>query len=193
MPQNSPAKTNAQFIREARSVHGNRYGYTKINYERAHSKLAIECHVHGVFQVTANAHLQGSGCPKCNGGVKLTSSEFVSRARKVHGRRYTYGEFAGMRRKIAITCSHGTTSIVATSHLTGAGCPVCKVIVKTQQFIKQSKAVHGDRYDYSRAQFIHCDQKLEIVCVEHGAFWQSPHNHVQKHGCPVCAKRPRTD
>lgn len=27
------------------------------------------------------------------------------------------------------------------------------------------------------------------MCPEHGEFWQTPHNHLNKKGCPICAKR----
>ena len=49
--------------------------------------------------------------------------------------------------------------------------------------------MHGDRYDYSRVEYKTMHEKVEIVCAEHGSFWQSAVSHVKgyKAGCPGCA------
>lgn len=189
MPRRNTKKTSAEFIREARAVHGTRYGYAECVYQSAHSKLTVVCRVHGAFQISANSHLQGSGCRQCNGGGKLTSAEFVARARAVHGHRYRYDGFSGLEKKIRITCIHGTTRVRASSHLAGTQCPECRAQDRLENFVAQARQVHGNRYDYSQTIFEHCDQKVDIICREHGLFQQSPHNHLQNHGCPKCAKR----
>jgi len=56
--------------------------------------------------------------------------------------------------------------------------------------VQKAREVHGDRYDYSRVEYTSALQKVEIVCPEHGAFWQSPANHTKGDtaaGCPGCA------
>ena len=57
----------------------------------------------------------------------------------------------------------------------------------TEEFVKESKLVHGNKYDYSKVEYINCDKKICIICPEHGEFWQTPLNHLsEKHGCPKC-------
>ena len=57
----------------------------------------------------------------------------------------------------------------------------------TTEFIEKAKAVHGDKYDYSKTEYKGNRIKVCIICPEHGEFWQSPKNHVQrKAGCPRC-------
>ncbi len=126
MPRRNTKKSTGEFIREARAVHGNRYGYEQCVYQSAHVKLTVVCRIHGAFQISANSHLQGSGCGRCNGGGKLTQKQYISRARAVHGRRYRYNRLHGLRRSIQITCEHGTTQVMASSHLNGTGCPACR-------------------------------------------------------------------
>lgn len=60
---------------------------------------------------------------------------------------------------------------------------------KTQeQFLEDCKRVHGNKYDYSLAQYVDSHTKLKIICAEHGVFEQWPSNHINsKRGCPVCA------
>jgi hypothetical protein len=59
----------------------------------------------------------------------------------------------------------------------------------TKEFIEEAKLIHGAKYDYSKVVYTTFHDKVEIVCPEHGAFWQSAVNHVKgnKSGCPGCA------
>jgi len=55
------------FIEKARDVHGDKYDYTKINYNGSWQKIEIICPEpgHGSFWQTPHGHLDGRGCPKC--------------------------------------------------------------------------------------------------------------------------------
>ena len=65
-----------------------------------------------------------------------------------------------------------------------------------EAFIKRARAKHGDKYDYSKVNYVNGDTKVEIICPIHGAFWQTPHNHLhgkKGRGCPICGKnKPNT-
>lgn len=56
----------------------------------------------------------------------------------------------------------------------------------TSRFIAEAKAVHGDKYDYSRVEYKSSETKVCIICPEHGEFWQTPHGHLKGHGCAKC-------
>ena len=56
----------------------------------------------------------------------------------------------------------------------------------TSQFIAEAKAIHGDKYDYSKVEYINTDTKVCIICLVHGEFWQTPNNHLCGCGCPFC-------
>jgi len=51
------------------------------------------------------------------------------------------------------------------------------------EHIKDFKNVHGDKYDYSKVQYKNTMTKIEIICPEHGSFFQKPNTHKQGHGC----------
>lgn len=56
-------------------------------------------------------------------------------------------------------------------------------------FIKKSKKIHGDFYDYSLVQYEHSLKKVKIKCPEHGLFEIKPSNHINnKQGCYFCGK-----
>ena len=63
------------------------------------------------------------------------------------------------------------------------------------QVIAKSKAIHGDKYDYSQVNYINNNTKITIICKKHGPFEQTPGNHTNKtrpRGCPNC-KNKTTD
>ena len=57
----------------------------------------------------------------------------------------------------------------------------------TEEFIAKAKAVHGDRYDYSKVEYVNNHTPVKIVCPIHGVFEQRPNNHFHNNGCPKCS------
>ena len=52
----------------------------------------------------------------------------------------------------------------------------------------------GNRFDYSKMNYIRCDKKIEIICKEHGSFWQLPIYHWRgQNGCKKCFYNERKD
>lgn len=59
----------------------------------------------------------------------------------------------------------------------------------TEEFIKDAKNIHGDRYDYNKVNYTGNKDKIIIVCKIHGEFLQSPNDHLsKKSGCAKCGK-----
>lgn len=56
----------------------------------------------------------------------------------------------------------------------------------TEEFIKDARKVHGDKYDYSKVAYKNKRTKIIIVCPEHGEFEQTPDSHLQGNGCIKC-------
>lgn len=61
----------------------------------------------------------------------------------------------------------------------------------TYEFIKKSRLLYGDKYDYSKVEYIGNKSKVCIICPEHGEFWQKPNDHIGDHECPKCGNRLR--
>lgn len=59
-------------------------------------------------------------------------------------------------------------------------------------FIAKSVAVHGSRYDYSRAVYEGTSERITIICEIHGEFEQVAMTHLVGHGCPFCRGFIRT-
>lgn len=56
----------------------------------------------------------------------------------------------------------------------------------TEEFVKRARVVHGDKYDYSKTNYMGALKNVCIICPEHGEFWQTPSNHLRGNGCPKC-------
>lgn len=56
-------------------------------------------------------------------------------------------------------------------------------------FIFKSREIHGDKYDYSKVNYINTRTNVCIICPEHGEFWQNPKTHMEGSGCPLCSKQ----
>lgn len=64
--------------------------------------------------------------------------------------------------------------------------------ITNEIFIERANKIHNNKYDYSKVNYIDYQQKVCIICPEHGEFWQSPANHLTyKKGCPTCAINQR--
>ena len=186
--------TTKEFIERSKEVHGDKYDYSKVNYKNANKKVIIWCPIHGDFEQKPNNHLQGQGCPKCSNNVKLTTEEFIKKAKKFHGDKYDYSkvEYKSSQTKVTITCSiHGDFEQKPNNHLQGQGCPRCSVIT-TEDFIKRSIEIHGNTYDYSKVEYKGSKTKVTIICPIHEEFEQIPNNHLQGQGCPRCGNKVPT-
>ncbi len=58
---------------------------------------------------------------------------------------------------------------------------------RSKKFIRKSKKVHHNKYDYSKIDYVNAKTNVIICCPIHGDFEQTPDKHVnRKHGCPNC-------
>ena len=180
------------FIQKAKEIHGDKYDYSKVEYINNHTKVCIICPEHGEFWQKPIHHTQGKGCPYCGGTKKLTTKEFVEKAKQIHGDRYDYSkvDYISAETKVCIICpEHGEFWQTPHAHLAGQNCPKCcgNIKLSTEEFIKRANEIHKEKYDYSKVDYLGADTKVCIICPEHGEFWQTPHNHISgKQGCPEC-------
>ena len=80
------------------------------------------------------------------------------------------------------------------SFKTQNGCPVCKVTVHKKSQVKSLdyhielfRKCHKDLYDYSKVVYVDSKTNIEIICKEHGSYWQRPDMHKSGGGCNICS------
>ncbi len=136
---------------------------------------------------------------------KINYEEFLTRAQEVWGDKFTYlrpQNFDYRKGRIQINCNlHGSYKRVPMYHVTSnkhrkpAGCPDCfreadrKAKMKPfSAFLKDAKAIHGEKYEYAEDTYDGARQNMEIICPKHGPFPQTPDAHINnKQGCALCA------
>lgn len=134
---------------------------------------------------------------------KLTFDEFLKRAREIHGEKYKYDEstYKNVSTKMRIICPiHGEFWQTPSSHVNERnGCKKCgteesrkKRKTGTEEFVRRAREVHGDKYDYSKVEYVSDKKEVCIICPIHGEFWQTPSKHIHRqHGCPICGLTKR--
>jgi len=62
-----------------------------------------------------------------------------------------------------------------------------------EDMLIKCKSIHNDKYDYSLfTSYKNKNQKIDIICKEHGIFQQTIGNHIyHKSGCPKCGLKIR--
>ena len=55
-----------------------------------------------------------------------------------------------------------------------------------EDFIERAIKAHGNKYDYSKVEYINNNTKVCIICPIHGEFWQRPADHIRGVGCRSC-------
>jgi very-short-patch-repair endonuclease len=202
----SKSKTNGldSFISRAKTIHRDKYDYSKFIYKNCKSIGIIICLIHGDFTQSAESHYLGCGCPKCSSTksheqFKKTTEEFIKDAKKKHGDLYDYSkvDYSSTRQLVIIICRiHGEFLQRASSHIKGAGCFVCGIIrtsdskrYTTETFIESARETHRDVYDYSKVEYISSDLQIIIICKKHGEFLQTATSHLCGSGCPLCVNK----
>jgi hypothetical protein len=183
-------KTTSEFIQEAQTIHNGLYDYSKVEYINGREKVLIIDPEYGEFWQIPGNHLKGFGNPKRSGLKKKTTEEFIKEAQGVHGDLYDYSEveYQNNSAKVyIIDPEYGGFWQVPTSHLIGRGSPIRNGGIKftTADFIRKSREVHGDLYDYSKVDYENAHIKVLIIDPEYGEFWQAPKHHLNGSNNPA--------
>lgn len=181
------------FTKKANSVHSNKFKY--LSFEGVNKPVKIECPIHGIYYQLGNSHLKGFGCAKCTGNNKSTTEEFIKKAVNVHGDRYDYSsvKYINAKTPVEIICKkHGTFQQTPDKHINAKhDCPKCShggIKLTHDEFETMAREVHGNKYQYL-TEYVNSDTPMDMFCEIHGAFKQTPHNHIHdSNGCPKCAR-----
>ena len=57
-----------------------------------------------------------------------------------------------------------------------------------EEFIKKARKVHGDKYDYSKVEYINARTDVEVICRRHGSFYINPMSHLHGTSCKKCTR-----
>lgn len=192
-------KSKEDFIKEAIKIHGDEYDYSNIVYVNTHTHVTITCKKCGnTFQQTPHSHLQGAKCPFCSHrSFKYSVDEVKEIINNKYNNFYNTGlitYYNNNKQKLPLICpKHGYFESCLNDLNNDHACQKCgkeknhsSTRKSLEQFINESVETHGNKYDYSNAEYINANTKICIICPEHGEFWQTPNEHLRGKGCPCC-------
>lgn len=195
--------TKEDFIEKAKKKWGDFYIYDKISYINSKTKVEIVCPIHGSFWQRPNDHLNNYGCPKCGTEKRAKSTttpvkDFIKKLYDKFGDKVKLNEntYTNLFTPAEFICPiHGTfINKPAFVYRSKHGCPKCGYIeggelnkLSLEEFIQKAKNIYSDFYDYSKVKYINTEEKVCIICPEHGEFWITPHSFLRGCKCPKCS------
>lgn len=188
------------FIEKAKEKYPD-YDYSKVEYKGRDTVVTLICPKHGEFAIRPRTLLSKEkgkrphGCWECCGMKKpaLNNSEmFKEKVLAIYDEKYVFHweDYKCKTSLIRVECKlHGEHKVSVYSILHGGACGYCNGRLYPKDWIKNAKAVHGDKYVYdeSKPPQVKSDH-IRYKCPIHG--WQETRYdcHVdQKCGCPACA------
>lgn len=192
-----------RFIEQATKFHNNKYNYSKVYYVNDSTKVEIICPIHGSIWQVPNEHLRNGGCYKCSRSYSPITEEWVESVKDLYDGKYDLSKVVYITNKTPITVicpEHGEFYPLPINYVKGvSGCPYCNNIRKhkqfaktTEQFIEDARKIHEDKYDYSKVDYYNKSSRVEIICPEHGSFFQLAFSHTSGAGCPKCLLKNQT-
>lgn len=206
------AKTQDEFIQEAREIHKDENGepiylYDKTVYVSTIQKIIITCKIHGDFELSPKTHKEGRGCSLCSRNAlsekfKSSKEEFIRKAILRHhdeedNQLFDYDEvvYVNSETPVIITCNNGHRFEQTPLNHLKAGCSECsgKFKYNTESFIKKAQTIHKDDedkplFDYHLVEYKTSRTYIIIICKKGHQFEIKPHLHLEGKGCQECDK-----
>ena len=116
----------------------------------------------------------------------MDTSEFIEKARLVHGDLYDYSKVKYINSQtnvIIIDPEYGEFTQRASRHLSGSNHPTRANIsrrLSQEEILKRFKEIHGNLYDYSKVEYINNNTNVTIIDPDYGEFTVTPSNHIRK-------------
>lgn len=124
----------------------------------------------------------------------MTQENFINRVKDIYGDRFDFSkvEYKGVKNKIILIDKLTKKERVVKpkkilyNYKKNYTCITKEE--RTNAFIKKSKAKFGDKFDYSKVEYINSLTPVTLICKEHGEFNVNMYTHLySKNGlCPFC-------
>lgn len=118
-------KTPEQYVKECKDKG---YDLPLEDYINNSTKIKHRCNQGHTYEQSPNNHLNGKGCPVCNGTPKKTSEQYIKECRE-KGYDLPLEDYINNRTKIKHKCNKGHVYLQSPDMHVGKynqGCPICK-------------------------------------------------------------------
>lgn len=133
---------------------------------------------------------------KVNQNKRLTTKEWIEKAKAVHGDKYDYSitMYTTAKTKLKVVCPlHGEQEMLPHHHIQGHGCGKCgkEQINKTsgkqltqEQFISRVSSIEG--LSFEKTIYKSKRDSIIVTCKEHGDYETKAEMLLKGCGCPKC-------
>lgn len=179
----SRKQTRKEWIEKFKKVHGNKYDYSETDTDNRDKKgrVKITCPIHGEFWIKPanHCHLR-QGCPKCNGGVRSNTEDFIRKSKEMYGEDtfiYDNVNYINNHTNVILECpTHGKFEVTPSNHLNPTlrvGCPYCSNRIHITGIFQELKEKYDDLLHTIEDYYF--DEKtkryfIKIYCKLHGNF-----------------------
>lgn len=132
-----------------------------------------------------------------------THEQYINELKNIYGEKIIYDQvdYKGSENYVTIKCSKCRTQYdrIAYKLLKGQfNCIKCRRELEKSKnfktFLQRAKNKYGDKFDYSLSEYQSADDKIIIICPDHGTFTQRPYEHlINIYGCPSCYRIAASD
>lgn len=168
------------------------YDFSEFIYKNNYTKSIVFCKKHNIkSEKNLKQIRKGNICPLCLD--KITSTKkFIQKSKKIWGNKWDYSKtkYNNSRTPLTIGCfkHNHHFNVYPSQHLKKQkDCIECQREIQQINFIDNSRKIWGDEWDYSKLKYINNKTEVELICKQHGSFFQRPDNHLyNKNACPKC-------
>ena len=187
--------TQEKFISKVKTIYGDRYDFSKVVYKGAKNEVIL------IDKCTKKEIIVKPEKILHKQYIRLTNEEraniFIKKSKERFGDKFNYSkvEYINSNTPVTLICKeHGEFNVDMYKHLHSKDglCPLCNKITvnkeKANAFIKKSKERFGDKFDYSKVEYVDSHAPVTLICKEHGEFRVNMYTHLySKDGlCPLC-------
>lgn len=183
------------YLAKCNVVHGFKYDYSKIIFNKLKDKVEIICPIHGSFSCSLDNHMNKKiGCKKCTKRKNGEKEFFEHVKRRKENYDYSKVNYINSSTSVEIICQkHGSFWQIPGNHINKNHiCPQCsleqkslKLMGSLNNYLDKLNIYHNNKYDYSKFIYSGLRKKSTIICPIHGEFQQSIFVHLNC-GCPIC-------
>lgn len=206
---------NTECIKRLKDIYGDRYIWITTEFGDYYKDyVEFICPKHGITKQTLSTLLNTQvgdnlACPICrkeyaNKQISYTLEDALNKAKSLDCcKHYDFSaitEWKGVKEYYTFRCKkHNEYFIQTFDQIFNAqynGCKSCQKenreenfvpFYTNEEFAERARKIHGEKYDYSKVNYVTNRDKVCIICPKHGEFWQIPLNHIEgKCGCPKC-------
>ena len=186
LSNNTRKMSQEDFLKRLKDKFGDKYDYSKVDYQGQKKSVTLICPIHGEFTQRADEVLNLNGCPKCSGYYSYTLEDVQMMANKHN---ISILNYINSKNPIHYRCNKcGFESDVRLSTLKNNifNCPECSRQLKNKKFLE--KVYQRNPNIIVLEEYQKLEEPVLCKCKVCNMEWRAtPHNLMNGTSCPNCS------